>query len=532
MGPSTPFNYQTAEAVRTAAPNAVNVVFNELLRRGSTETEDPFAQWMGAESPNGLSGAPISRIKDLTKSPGEKINFTKMRGLNPAPRVGEDPLMGNETIARFGTHDVTIDYARAGTAYTRRQIMLMAAGKGVPMALADTVGRIAGLIRRDFIMQRLRERVTLGRNLFFPTSGRSSVNALQSTDKFTTDTINRSSGQLLTIGGKPISSRKLVNGATVAQFLYFGPNAVLTPLWDDATYNNASQYSAARGDDNVLFSGGFQNWRGNRVFHWNVINEDTTGPIGSYFNPEAELGVAVAAGTAALALKGGGVRYLSGETPAIDYFRYFPGGSSIGKQYTNETRASDTGDYFIKAIVTSGADAGKWGFFRYVGDLNIGTGVTTDSFSSTTGRKGGRLGGTANAGGADTRDTTCGYVAWDSTKNTEALPVGTRMYLANAYGNVIGYVGVLGSDSVLLAEGGGAGDISDRSIVGATNYNPKRGSVVDGSTILNSADDYGMRISIAMEMIFGVDVPKNTAGEYYAHGLIPCVYTPQAGGGL
>ena len=529
--PSTTFNYQTAAAVRTAAPNAINIVFNERLRRGSAETDNPFAQWQAADAVNGLSGAPVTKITDLAKSAGDTVHFTKLRGLNTKAILGESTLMGNESKAKFGTYSVTLDFIRHGTAFTRKQIKLMAAGKDVTTALSETVDRLMGLTQRDFIMQRLRERVTTGRNLIFASASKSSLAALTSSDYVSSDAIVRAGNVLTGIGGKPISMRKLKNGASVPNFLHFAPNEVLNALYSDTNYNNAANYAGVRGDENVLFSGGFVNWRGQSIYHWNVIDEDTSGPIGSYFNPKAELGVAVAAGTAAVALKGGGANYDAADSPAIDYWRYFPGGSSIGKQYEDETRASDTGDYFIKVVTVTGAAPGKWGFFRYIGDDNTGTTVTTAAYSATTGRGGGRLGGTANGGGADTRDTTCGYVTWDADKNTETLPQGSLCYHANARGQILGYIGTLGSDAVLVAHGGGAGDVADATFRGSTNYKG-RASSVDGASLLNDSDDYGMRISLAAEGVFGVDVPKNSAAKYTNHLIMPVVYTPAAGGGL
>lgn len=522
MGLSTAPSAYTAASLRTDTPNAVYLAYNEKLRRSGQITTNPFraltALDNGGKEINGMSGAPISIISDLSTMGGEKVRFTKFRGTNQKAKLGEQTLMGTEAKIKFGTYDVVVDHVRVGTAYTRKQLLLLAKGNQLVQTVIENTDRDLGLKQRDFILQRLVERTTAGRNLLFPNTSRSTVDTMTSADTISTDAIARIGRQMTTIGAAPINNKKLRNGACIAQYLFFGPEDVLAPLYSDTSYNNAAQYALQRGEDNVFFAGGFVPWRGQQIWHWNVIDEDTSGPIGTYLNPKAALGVAISAGTAVIALKGGGAGYSAGDSPAIDYFRYFPGGSSIGAQYESETRASDTGIYYIKIVHPT---SGKWGFYRYTGNDNIGTGITTHATA-------GRLAASASVSAA----TTVGSVTWDAAKNTEDLPVGSMMYWANASGQILGRIGALGSDAVLLANGGGAMGMnssiaySPKSIKGVTELISGSGSV--GS----EGDDYGMVQSVAAEAIFGVDVPLNTLGQYQNHAIVPVVYTPAAGGGL
>ena len=533
MGLSTAPAGYTAAALLAATPDAIPRLWNEKLRRTGAQTDNPFRQWAAVGDNNatveGLSGAPLCIINDLSKMGGERVTFTAARSFNAPATLGETTLMGKERSVKFGTYDVYVDDVRVATAWTKKEVRkLMKSGQFEDFVIQAT-DRNLGLIQRDFIMQRLRERSTLGRNLIFPTSTRSSIQALQSTDVASTDVIARAAGVLTSIGGKPITARKLKNGAKVPNYLFFGPSEVLNSLYSDTSYQNAANYAQNRGDENTQFAGGFVDWRGQKIWHWNVVDEDISGPIGSMFNPKAALGVAIAAGTTAVVIRGGGAGYDASEPGgALDYFRHFPGGSSIGKQYEDESRSSDTSSHFIVAVVQTGADAGKWCMYRYQANDNVGTAITVAAYSATAGLKGGRLSATAATGSADDE---CGYVAWNAAIHTEDILQGSLLYHANAYGQIIGYIGALGSDAILLAHGGGAAGTGQ-----SFAFDPKSvrsiTSLAGAATgqLLGESDDYGMKAALAAHGVFGCDVPKDSLGRYTNHVMIPCVYTPAAGG--
>lgn len=513
----------TAATLIAANPNVVGKLFAEKIRRGSATTQNPWAQWVGkgtnGGTHNGLSGAPVAVVTDLSKGGGMVVHFTVMRGLHTKPVLGEGTLMGNEHGVKLGDYSVRVDYVRNAASISRKTLAAMAAGGDLLPKLAENVDGLNGRQQSDFIWQRLRERTTAGINLLYP-NGKSSLSALGSSDTISTDLVDRASRYIRGIGARPITNKKLMNGASVSNFLFVAPTNVLAPLWGDTSYSNASNYADNRGSENVQFSGGFVNWRGQTIYHCDIINEDTTGPIGSYFAPEARLGVAVSAATTAVALKGGGTGYDAAYTPAVDYFRYFPGGSSIGKQSEEETRASDTGDYYIKVIDPT--QSNKWAFYKYTGNDNTGTTITTASSA-------GRLA----AASSGTAATTVGNVTWDSSKNIENPAQGSLMFLANSYGHIIGYVAALGSDSVLVAKGGGAGFNQNATYSAAFSSGLKRAveSFIGGASSGSIDDDYGMLLSLSTEAVFGVDCPKNSLGQYNSHLLIPVVYTPPTGSG-
>ena len=531
---STASTGYTAALLRAATPDAIPRLWNEKLRR-TTQSANPFTQWtaMGdnGKTVEGLSGAPICVLNDLQKVGGERVTFTVARGVNAPAVLGETTLMGKERAIKMGVYDVYLDDVRVATGWTNKEVRILAKQGQLTDFVIDATDRNLSLLQRDFIMQRYRERVTAGRNIIYPTSTRSSIQSLQSTDVFSTDVIARAAGVLSTIGGKPITAKKMKNGAIVNNYLVFGPQDVLKSLYADTSYNNAANYAGPRDETNILQSGGYVKWRGQDIWHWNCVDEDISGPIGSMFAPKARLGVAIATGTAAVAIKGGGTGYDASEQGgALDYFRHFPGGSTIGLQYEEESRSSaaDSDSSFIVAVVQTGADAGKWCMYRYLNSANTGTTITTATYSATTGLKGGRLSATAATASADDE---CGYVAWNSAIHTDVIPQGSLLYHANAYGQIIGYVGVLGSDSMLLANGGGAMGTGSSVAFNAAGVRQLTG-MAGGTTgeLLGNGDDYGMKASLAAHAVFGVDCPKNSAGEYMNHVLIPCVYTPASGG--
>jgi N4-gp56 family major capsid protein len=476
-----------------------------------------MAKGSDGETAEGLSGAPICLVSDLEKMGGDTVTFTNYRVSNQKARLGEQELMGNESNPKFGKYDVTIDNVRVGTAWTRKLVRQLAKKGQVVSTITDMTHRDLDLKIRDFCLQRWVERSALGRNLVFPDPNKSSVDALRSTDTFSTDTIENVKGILSQNGAKAISSRKLKNGATVPNYLFFGPQECLKSLNKDSAYRTANQYAADRGAANVLFAGGYNDWDGQKIWHWEVVREDTTGPIGTYLNPMAECGEAIAPANTAITLRGGGMDPDFGGSLPSDHFRYFPSGNQIGHQFEGEVRLDNQAKYYVKAVVQTGADKGKWCLYRYTGNANAGTGIVIDQ----------RLGNAV----AGIENTTVGNVVFNATYHTETIPQGSMFYLANAWGEVIGNVLAVGSDSLLLAYGGGAMG-EDGNTFG---YDPKGVTAISGMARgkgTGAGDDYGMKQALAAEGVFGVDVPKNSQGQFMNHVVIPVVYVPPTGGGL
>jgi len=502
------FNSQNGAGIRSANPNSINVLFSNLLKRSTGNTGDVFKRF---EGPDGALGFPICRVTDLNKAAGETVHFTRHGALKAKPILGEATLRGNEEKLRFGTHQVRIDFVRNASSWTRKQLRLMAVGKSVPEAIADELDLWLGGIRTDFIMQRWLQRAVAGHNIYYP-NNRGSIGALTASDVISPNVIEYATSRLATIGAPAIRNATSKAGAQIPQYLFFAPGDVFLPLYSNDDYVNRNIHSENRGDQNTITEGGFSNWRGQTLFHWNTVDDDHNGPIGSFFNAKAKLGEAISAGTGVVTIKGGG----SGNTTGPDYFRYFSGNIAF-TQYEGESISADTTVYYLKIWNHTGASAGKWGMYSYTGSTdNLGTTITTLE----------RLGSAASS----TRVTTLGSVTWDAAVNSDAHPVGAPIYQCNSKGQVIGYVGALGSGASLIAYGGGAMGDPSTAVNGRTNYQPRSMSL-SGSMSFTDTDDYSMQVAAAIEGVMGVDVSKDTAGAPRGFVLVPVVYNPPEIGG-
>ncbi|NBT33468.1 MAG: DUF4043 family protein [Rhodobacteraceae bacterium] len=122
----------TAATLIAANPNVVGKLFAEKIRRGSATTQNPWAQWVGkgtnGGTHNGLSGAPVAVVTDLSKGGGMVVHFTVMRGLHTKPVLGEGTLMGNEHGVKLGDYSVRVDFVRNAASISRKTLSAMAAG--------------------------------------------------------------------------------------------------------------------------------------------------------------------------------------------------------------------------------------------------------------------------------------------------------------------------------------------------------------------------------------------------------------------
>jgi hypothetical protein len=521
MGLSTAPNALTHSQLKNASPSVLVKFWDTALRRGGALTANPLTQWMAAsetgETEEGISGAPICIINNLSKVGGETVKFTNYRDVNQAPVLGDDRLMGNERTPEFGDYDVFIDNVRVAMAWTQKTVRALAKEGKTVEVITRLTRRSIELKARDFALQRLVESASLGRNLVCSDPAKTR-DTLRSTDKFSTSAIDNIASVLSSIGASPISSRKLKNGASVPNYLFFGPSDCVKSLNADTQYRNALVNASDRGEQNPLFSGGYHDWNGNRIWHWLTPREDTQGPIGTHLNPMAECGEAITAATTAFRLRGGGGKPDFASALPSDHFRYFPAGNAaIFAQFKGEVRPNNTDQYYVKAIVNDGGvNHGKWCLYRYVGNDNEGTGILINQ----------RLAAAASGVAA----TTVGNVVWNGAIHTEAIPQGSMFYWANAWGEVLGNVLALGSDALLFAYGVGAMG-NKKSSMGFNSKGVQAIANMARAEEVEDGDDYGMVQALAAHAVFGTGVPRDTQNRYKNHVVCPVVYDPPTGGG-
>lgn len=439
----------------TNYPNARAKIWSTMAITAAERT-NVFSKLEGAEG----SKKPIWRKDDFKKGKGDKITFTTVARLGAQARTGSQTLVGSEENAKLGTFDLQIDIKRHATGQTKKHKLLTA----VQMEgyYAAMLGDHCGWTQESDMMMSYRKMAGPYNTAF--AGGKGSIANLKSADVLTPSLIETAGELGRTNQARPVSLRDGDQGQwTIPSYLVVAPHPALTELRQSTQWQQAMQYAADRGKDNPLFSGDFIPWDGHSILPHYVEDDDSYGPIGSAYAPKAYLGVAITAGTAALTIQCG----YNGTGAALAN----PGGNGTGPLYTGffenydwqwvegQTANPQSGDQFViiyNLVDSNGGaagDTGKFGFYRY--NTNNGYTLTTASFSSTTGKKGGRLSATANAGGADTRDTTVGNVAWNSALNTENHPTGSLILQSTINGVAYGYSSLLGAGSAMRGYGEG-----------------------------------------------------------------------------
>jgi hypothetical protein len=324
---------------------------------------------------------------------------------------------------------------------------------------------------------------------------KSSVNALTSTDVVTKSTISQAKIMANGIKMQEIEIARGPNGQRILKYFFQGNDYLFQGLRENSTWESLLATAGTRGPTNYLFAGSLPEYDGVMLNNWAVSNTAADAAQGAFCAPRAYLGVAIVAKgttTTLTALSGGGFNGSSVLTTnavaktANDYFRYFPGAPFTAFEQT--FIASNTDNKYLMVINGSGADAGKFSFFKY---------TTTDGLTiSDTGLT--RLGSTAS-GDYETTLTgstiTWGTAPWTSAYLTEGIiPIGSLMIPCNSKGQpyVCGYF--LGNNAVYC----GYGTVNGKA------------STAMGQRVTQE-NDYTNRFGIGVQMVWGATAYKNAA---------------------
>ncbi len=448
------------EAYRASSASNVGQLFSNYIDL-SLEEDDLFASLEGSEG----SDRPVWVKTDLSAGGADKVFFNAIASLGGDGVHGDELLEGNEEALAIGSYSCQVDFVRHAVGLTKKDIEFLAAGRSIEAAAAPLVAKWLGRKRqRDMLMKFLTS--AAGLNTLRP-NNKASRDALAASDTLSTGMIAQANAIATSIGANPVNIMR--DGfSKVYEMLFLATEDSLSPLANSSTWLQAQQYAGTRGDENVLFRGGYTRWNGNTILHHKVIDADTPGPIGSPMLPKALLGDAVAAGTTAIDITGGG---RTSPGTANKYFECFSGAPYRYLESDN-TSSSDSGTYYFVVVNVSGANKGKWGFYSYTGTANDGNKITLA----------GRLGSAASG----IRATTLGGVTWDSDKNTDAHPTGSVILQANANGVPIGFSLCLGAGAGLRA------------------YGSLRHELVQNTS------DYGHRMGWAYQSIYGQQVRRDS----------------------
>lgn len=311
--------------------------------------------------------------------------------------------------------------------------------------------------------------------------GRTSFADLTGADTADENLFRRMSTRLTENMAKPFAVAKR-NNQEIEKFLIISPDRGLEDLHATGAWKDLLANSGLRGADNFLFTGEMPEWAGSCIMPWQVQLSTADGPQGSLSSPTAFLGEAIAAGTAAFTVKGGGSAAAAALTDRL-YFMFFPGAEFKTWEQVKIAQETSLTKYVLgRDIVTN-----KFFMLSY---------TTTDGNTITGVKKLGSI----NAG---TGATTVGSIAWGSPgvwdgklhdATTLDIAVGSPMWPCNAKGQC--GADLIGLGQHALTQGWGSPD----------------GSTAMGKRTKNNDDDHQRFAEIGFEEQWGISGVQDANG--------------------
>lgn len=351
---------------------------------------------------------PIHSERDTSKGGGHKITFTVQAGFHHEAIIGDNVIADADyEKIKTGSNELTVEFMRHATQYTIRAEEKMGMRgelmKGLPQQQAQWFGRE----KTDRLNFMWLHRGTSENQRY--AGNKSSVNALRIGDTFKHNTLIENSQILRTMNGKPAHIGRDAGKNPIKGYCWVATTESLTALKLDTDYQRATREADVRGDDQIIFKGGYKRLDGSVINEYNPYDHDGYGAIGSVLSPKARLGNTLASADVASEIKGGGSATAAALTQ-IKYFKYFP---NYAYQYNNEVTLTVSGtSYYVIIKNITGADAGKWGMYSYT--TNNGNKLTIN--------------------GALKNGTDLGNVTWDAAQNTNDHPIGSEVVLVNSSG--------------------------------------------------------------------------------------------------
>lgn len=435
-------NYNVA-AQNTGASTAAQAAgaVRQLWQKGidiHDQQADFFRQFEGGKN------ACIVRKNDARKGKGQTITFTNLSGFHYEPKHGDETFDGPDDYekARFSSFDLKVDWIRYATSYNKRMEALMGMKNEIAKEFPDQLGLQAGRRKTESIQ--LMYIYSGDAATRYYAGGKQSVDALTSADVIDYDELEQAGHVLKPRGGMPAMLGRDASGNEVQKYVVVGTSDGLYSLKQDPTYRTNLQEGGIRSLANPLFAGGYAMTDGHVIKEFVATDHDGAGPVGSPQNPKMELGVAITGATTAIDIKGGG-NATDADNTRINFSKHFP--NYAYKFNESDTLTAGTDDFYVIIRNETGADAGKWGFYKV--DTNDGNKLTMKDENGDSAGAGARL-RAATSGKASTQ---IGDVVWDANKNTDAHPEGSTVYLANAKGQPIGHTIVMGKQSAFRGYG-------------------------------------------------------------------------------
>lgn len=429
----------TGTALAAQSPDSVRILWQKMVDVFE-QTTDPFMKYEGTSK-----DSPIRVINDTSVVAGLKFRITSRAGYYGRGKSGDDmfTLTSDFETDVIGSNEVDADYLRDATSVTTRTDEFLGTRNEIANGQAEELGKWMG--REKAARMGMTYRLKGGSANLLYGGGKTSEDLLKSADGCVFNDILFMGQALKPMGGRPCEIATK-NGSPIYKYCVMGTTPGLFSLKQDVTYQNHLDNAAPREkyDENPLWTGGYMDIDGHRIEEFNPVDPDGYAWSGSWFNAKAFLGAAIAAGTTAFTMYGGGSAAAAAVTN-IDFFRFFPNFAFPFTPNDVYSPGSDTKYVLVcnpkGAVTAANPDPGKFGFYSYT--VNNGT---TLSIS-------GRLGPTV----AGVQNTTIGGVVWNTgvwaSKTSYIHPIGSTVIHTNSYGVPTGDTIMFGANNALRGYG-------------------------------------------------------------------------------
>jgi hypothetical protein len=378
----------------------------EAGARKYEDTEDIFTPMEGGKD------ALIETETSLSAKVGHIINFRTKSGFHGEGKLDENDFDADDDFEEFlmKSDQLRVGYIRNGTTSWFLTSDELGYGQEIKSELNEELGKWLGREKTYQMCMSLIHQV--GQNSHLPV------------DALTLDAITRGTAMMRPMGGSPAYLKKDQHGNDIYGLCYITPTEGMTVLEQDDEYIDRLKTAGIRGGNNPLFTGESVMIKGNMIKHWDVKDHDGEGAIGSPLNPKAFLGVAIAAGTGALEITGGGYSSAANKLKK-HYFKFFP---RMNYKFAGSSQVSATafshmltaGKFFVTVVNPGNAavDPNKWCIYEC--ELNNGNRLTVSK----------RLGPSI----AGIQHTTVGGVTWNGTNHSQVHASGSLVFWSNNLG--------------------------------------------------------------------------------------------------
>lgn len=399
------------------------------------QTHDFFQQFEGKSR-----RSMIVTETDTSKGRGHKITFKNMSGFYGRGKSGEEIFESSDDYEKLNTgeYELAVDFLRNSSRWTVRTEEEMGMRGEIVNRIPEQLGEWMGREKTDRLFMMFNKKGGAGNYVY--ANGKGNADALTSDDVLDWDEIIVLKTQMERMGGKAALMGKQKNGQPLFRNNVIATSDALFSLELDPNFKQVMREATTRGAQNVLIEGGYTDVRGQAIRQYVPIDHDGAGPVGSPINPKALVGEAIAPGTTAVTIKGGGNATYAAITN-VDYFKHFPKFAYKWLPSDIYDISGDSDFYVLAVNPPGGAEGNKIAMFRVT--TNNGNTLVTNQ----------RLAAAASGQAV----TTCGSVVWNTGVweglHTETVNVGATLVLCNAKGVPLAHTLMLGAGAAVRGYG-------------------------------------------------------------------------------